>query len=267
MYRNQIELEVRVHGNPAREYVDREGVTWVEGRRGSEYILRVINQTYGRVLVVASVDGLSVMDGKAASLHSDQGYIIGARASMAIPGWRLDNNSVAKFKFGGPESSYAAASGQPMDIGVIGCAVFLEQYVPPPPPVWPEPTCVLRGMSLDSGSCKKGIIGAAGPCGSRGAAGPVFAASCFNTSTGAPMVTECAAPSLGTEFGERTGHRVTEVTFVRQEPAHEVLSIRYGTREELIRRGIDLNQRPEVGRPNPFPADKGCAPPPGWSGR
>jgi hypothetical protein len=266
MYRNQIELEVRVHGNPAREYVDREGVTWVEGRKGSEYLLRVINQTYGRILVVASVDGLSVMDGKAASLHSDQGYIIGARSSMAIPGWRLDDYSVAKFKFGGPESSYAAASGQPMDIGVIGCAVFLEQYVPPkyaasmaPPVIWPP--CV-RGMSINGESHTKGIVGSHEP------GGPMYATSCYNMSAGvAPMVKDCAAPSLGTEFGEKTGHRVTEVTFTRQEPAHEVLSIRYGTKEELIRRGIDLNQRPEVGRPNPFPADRGCVPPPGWSGR
>lgn len=249
MYRNQIELEVRVHGSPAREYVDREGVTWVEGRKGSEYILRVINQTYGRILVAASVDGLSVMDGKAASLHSDQGYIIGARSSMAIPGWRLDDYSVAKFKFGGPESSYAAAAGQPMDIGVIGCAVFLEQYVPPPP-CFPHCRHTIIPMSFNTLS------------------GPLYTVSCNNMSAGAaPMVADCAAPSLGTEFGEKTGHRVTEVTFTRQEPAHEVLSIRYGTKEELIRRGIDLNQRPEVGRPNPFPADRGCVPPAGWTGR
>jgi hypothetical protein len=258
MYRNQIELEVRVHGSPAREYVDREGVTWVEGRAGSEYILRVINQTYGRILVAASVDGLSVMDGKAASLHSDQGYIIGARSSMAIPGWRLDDYSVAKFKFGGPESSYAAASGQPMDIGVIGCAVFLEKYFLPAPVIYNGPAYgpLVRGMSVF------------GPTGNAGPVGDMYATSCYNMSAGvAPMVKDCAAPSLGTEFGEKTGHRVTEVTFTRQEPAHEVLSIRYGTKEELIRRGIDLNQRPEVGRPNPFPADRGCVPPPGWSGR
>lgn len=259
MYRNQIELEVRVHGNPAREYVDREGVTWVEGRKGSEYLLRVINQTYGRILVAASVDGLSVMDGKAASLHSDQGYIIGARSNMAIPGWRLDDYSVAKFRFGGPESSYAAASGQPMDIGVIGCAVFLEQYVPPAPSIYNGPNygpiVHCRGMSTF------------GSTGSRGPVGAMYAASCYNMSAGVTPVADCASPSLGTEFGEKTGHRVTEVTFVRQEPAHEVLSIRYGTKEELIRRGIDLNQRPEVGRPNPFPADRGCVPPTGWAGR
>jgi hypothetical protein len=254
MYRNQIELEVRVHGNPAREYVDREGVTWVEGRKGSEYLLRVINQTYGRILVAASVDGLSVMDGKAASLHSDQGYIIGARSSMAIPGWRLDNNSVAKFRFGGPESSYAAASGQPMDIGVIGCAVFLEQHIPPS---YVSPKCFHSfGM--------RGVTGSCGPTGPNDA---MYAASFYNMSAGVTPVADCAAPSLGTEFGEKTGHRVTEVTFTRQEPAHEVLSIRYGTKEELIRRGIDLNQRPEVGRPNPFPADRGCEPPTGWAGR
>ena len=262
MYRNQIELEVRVHGNPAREYVDREGVTWVEGRAGSDYILRVINQTYGRILVAASVDGLSVMDGKAASLHSDQGYIIGARSSMAIPGWRLDDYSVAKFKFGGPESSYAAASGQPMDIGVIGCAVFLEQYVPPAPAIYNGPAygpvIHCRGMGAFGSTHDRGTYGL----------GDAMYASCYNMSAGvAPMVKDCAAPSLGTAFGEKTGHRVSEVTFTRQEPAHEVLSIRYGTKEELIRRGIDLNQRPEVGRPNPFPADKGCAPPPGWAGR
>lgn len=261
MYRNQIELEVRVHGNPAREYVDREGVTWVEGREGSEYLLRVINQTYGRILVVASVDGLSVMDGKAASLHSDQGYIIGARSSMAIPGWRLDNDNVAKFRFGGPGSSYAAASGKPIDIGVIGCAVFLEQYVPPAPAIYNGPTFAYGPVVHCRGMGTFGSRGSEGPCGA------MHATSCYNMASSVTPVADCAAPSLGTEFGEKTGHRVSEVTFTRQEPAHEVLSIRYGTKEELIRRGIDLNQRPEVGRPNPFPADRGCVPPPGWSGR
>ena len=262
MYRNQIELEVRVHGNPAREYVDREGVTWIEGREGSAYILRLINQTYGRVLVVASVDGLSVMDGKVASLNSNQGYIIGARSSLNIPGWRLDNDNVAKFRFGGPGSSYAAASGKSMDIGVIGCAVFLEAYVPPPVFSF-NPVIHCRGMGVPYAGVAYGRVGLSSPMGES----QVY---CCNMS--ADLHTDCAkstaSPSLGTEFGEKTGHRVTEVTFTRQEPAHEVLSIRYGTREELVRHGIDLNQRPEVGRaPNPFPADRGCVPPPGWASR
>src|SRR5438270_10763894 len=88
---------VRVNGKTAHEF-QHQGNTYIEGRRGSTYTLEYTNPTNRRVLIVPSVDGLSVMDGKPASDKS-RGYVVDAWGTVAIPGWRIDDNSVAQFEF------------------------------------------------------------------------------------------------------------------------------------------------------------------------
>ena len=65
------------------------------------------------------------MDGKKGSLDGN-GYVINAWQTLKIPGWRLDNDDVAKFIFGAIGGSYAAKKGETRDVGVIGCAIFQE---------------------------------------------------------------------------------------------------------------------------------------------
>ncbi|WP_441286712.1 hypothetical protein ACSRUE_30850 [Sorangium sp. KYC3313] len=64
----EVELLVEEGGalTPTREYVHRE-TTYVEGRSGQRYALRVRNPTGARVEVVPTVDGLDVQSGKDAS--------------------------------------------------------------------------------------------------------------------------------------------------------------------------------------------------------
>jgi hypothetical protein len=73
---------------------------------------------------------------------------------------------------------------------------------------------------------------------------------------------------VGTGFGKRKDHRVTTVSFERDQATHQVLALRYDTAENLRARGIVLlGDRDRVMKADPFPADgPGCTPPPDWRG-
>ena len=70
-----VELSVCVGDKPLHVYKDLEDDSFVEARKGSEYILRLRNKTLERVLAVVSVDGLSIMNGEQATPDSG-GYIL-----------------------------------------------------------------------------------------------------------------------------------------------------------------------------------------------
>jgi len=128
MQEGSFEFGLNVHGRPVQEY-HHEGQTWLEGRDGSVYELFFHNYTSARVEVVISVDGLSVMDGQEASTDKC-GYLANPYQRIAIRGWRLNNQEVAKFQFGRLNESYASQMGKPRNIGVIGAAVFTEYQCP-----------------------------------------------------------------------------------------------------------------------------------------
>ena len=65
-------------------------------------------------------------------------------------------------------------------------------------------------------------------------------------------------------------HKVMTTTFTKAHDKPEVeMAIRYGDREELRQRGVDLERKPLVAhRPSAFPKEETCCkPPPGWTGR
>jgi hypothetical protein len=256
-----LSLEVRVHGKPVREY-QHQGKFYIEGRKGSEFTLRVRNRSERRILVVPSVDGLSVMDGKEASFDSS-GYILDAYDFIDIPGWRLNLDEIAKFFFSAPGESYAAKKDKPQNIGVIGCAVFMEKVAP----AWrilrsyhmgsPDPGGTYRGAAFDNCSSSElnvSHIGSNTVC------------SVQNAQEG-PQSVYCnqVQPSLGTGFGEKASHKVHEVAFERaSETPDELVELHYDSREGLQRRGVDVRKKPVIGTPNPFPGEKFCQPPKDW---
>lgn len=107
--------------------------TWIDGElyaigsEGQRYTIGVENETPYRYEVVISVDGLDVIDGDSASLRK-RGYVIDPYSSVHIEGWRTGDDSVAAFRFTGQDDSYAARTGKPRDIGVIGLAFFPERF-------------------------------------------------------------------------------------------------------------------------------------------
>lgn len=121
-----VTLEVLVRGKPVREYKHTDGYTYIEGRKGTEFELRIHNKTFTKILAVPSVDGLSVMDGKPASSDSN-GYIVNSYSRVTIPGWRLDDSEVAKFAFEDEKKSYAESTGEGGNQGVISVMVFEEK--------------------------------------------------------------------------------------------------------------------------------------------
>jgi hypothetical protein len=103
------------------------GRIYVVGEEGRRYRLRVHNRTARRVEVVASVDGLDVMDGRGASLEK-RGYLVEPHGTLTIDGFRRNLSEVAAFRFGAVPDSYAARTGEDRNVGVIGFAFFDERW-------------------------------------------------------------------------------------------------------------------------------------------
>jgi hypothetical protein len=251
MIRGDVSLTVLVHGRDdetrsirAREYLSPEDRnTYIEGREGAKFTLRIENRSPRRVVVVPTIDGLSVRDGKAAHMKSG-GYVLEAHASVDVPGWAVDSSSAAAFRFAGTkdgaDDSYVARNGGNVEHkGVIGVRIFAEHRPP----------------SFGFGD---GVV-------------PLSARRRFG-SGGVLRATMSSAPSmsvddqtLGTAFGERVDFSTHSVPFRRGEVIDE-MALFYDDERGLRRRGIDVS-RPRRPAPNPFPGDmRGCVPPPGWTG-
>lgn len=107
------------------------GRRFVEGNKGGSYSIVVKNRSKSRLEIVASVDGLDVQDGKAAS-YAKRGYIIDPDETLEIDGFRTSHDKVAAFKFSSVSNSYAnMRHGETQNVGVVGIAVFTEKGVDP----------------------------------------------------------------------------------------------------------------------------------------
>lgn len=121
---NGFDFSVEVDGKRIPEY-GHQGKTYVEGRRSRKYQIKFRNNRSERVLVVPSVDGLSVIDGKPAT-SSSSGYVVEAYSSLTISGWRTSLSEVREFEFSGKGSSFAGKTEGEQNCGVIGAQVFSE---------------------------------------------------------------------------------------------------------------------------------------------
>jgi hypothetical protein len=109
------------------------GRNFAVGESGRRYTIVLRNNTSFRLEVVVSVDGLDVLDGKAASFHK-RGYIMDPRAEVEIDGFRQSMDAVASFRFGSVRGSYAGQkTGDTRNVGVIGVALFNEVGTVPVP--------------------------------------------------------------------------------------------------------------------------------------
>jgi hypothetical protein len=91
----------------------------------------VKNRCKSALEIVASVDGLDVMDGKTAGF-AKRGYIVYPGETLEIDGFRKNESKVAAFEFSGVSDSYANLKhGDTRNVGVIGLAVFTQKGVNP----------------------------------------------------------------------------------------------------------------------------------------
>src|SRR5512146_718944 len=109
-----------------------DGKLYIAGVPGHRYSVRLNNRTGARVLTVLSVDGVNAITGQTAN-PTQSGYVLDAFQSAEIEGWRKNMAEIAQFNFTALDNSYAARTGRPDNVGVIGVAVFREKL-----PVWRE---------------------------------------------------------------------------------------------------------------------------------
>jgi hypothetical protein len=117
------------NGNPFDSF-SLGGRVYVVGEVGRRYSLVFHNQTGRRYELVASVDGLDVIDGRPAAT-TKRGYLIDPYGSVTIDGFRRNHEEVAAFRFGAVADSYAARTSGDRNVGVIGVALFDEQGATP----------------------------------------------------------------------------------------------------------------------------------------
>jgi len=245
----QVELEIvdRDTGLSLPQY-RHGGQGWVPGEPGHRYAVRLRNRTGTRVLAVLSVDGINAIDGRTAA-PDQAGYVLGPWQTLEVSGWRKSLGSVAQFVFVDPSASYAARTGRPDNLGVIGVAVFRERarypyasgaIAPPPPSSERAREASAQSRSADAGAA------------SDAARNERRASGAFG---------ESEAPArLGTGHGAIEGSQAYYTAFERESAPSQVTELRYDTRSALRARGLRIDP-PDYyampydggGRPQAFP--------------
>lgn len=238
------------------------GKLYVAGTPGEPYAVELKGKRGERVLTVLAVDGINVLTGQtAATLQS--GYVIDGGQNYAINGWRKSMDEVAQFVFTALPDSYAARTGRPADVGVIGVAVYRERPAPIIAPLAqaPAPAEPWRGelRGRDSDQAAPAAAGKAESALDASASG----AAAERRADRAQASTEMAAKSLklGTGHGQREHSPTRYTEFVRNsDTPDEVITIYYDSRANLMARGII--PPPRLAEPRPFPAGIGFVPDP-----
>lgn len=109
-----------------------EGRAYIAGKPGNEYQVTLRSRQAQDVLAVVSVDGVNVITGETAH-PSQSGYVLSPRGGVDVLGWRKSLSQTAAFYFTTLPDSYAARTGRPEDVGVIGVALFRRKPQPPQP--------------------------------------------------------------------------------------------------------------------------------------
>jgi hypothetical protein len=137
---------------------------------------------------------------------------------------------VAAFTFTDLPNSYAARTGRPANVGIVGVAVFREHQ-----PSIDQPAIAGQPSSRSDAS---------------------RAAESASTSPESAPAAPSPGSKLGTGHGEREYSYVDHTDFVRMQPQpNQVVRIHYDSLENLFAMGIITRPRP-VPVPNPFPGSR-----------
>lgn len=235
-----VSVTDRDTGTPLQTYAH-DGKFYVAGTPGHRYAVHLTNLTGMRVLAVLSVDGVNAISGETAS-PDQSGYVLDAYQSTDVAGWRKSMTEIAQFNFTNLSNSYAARTGRPDNVGVIGVAVFREK-----PLFWREgriaeapladryPPAPAMRSAQDSGAARA-------------------------KSEAAPAMAQAMRPipapqeSLGTGHGAREHSDVRYTQFVRASTnPDEVDAIWYDSYRNLVAQGVIPQPRPIARQPQPFP--------------
>lgn len=200
-----------------------QGRAWIVGKPGNEYGVRIRNRSGEDVLGIVSVDGVNVVTGETAS-PQQSGYVLPARQMFDINGWRKNLGSTAAFYFTSLGDSYAARTGRPDNVGVIGVALFKRKRYEPPVEIAPQSR---QAPAAPEGSSSRDRAEAQ----SRG----------------------FAEDKLGTGHGRIESSQARYVGFERDTSyPQETIAIYYDSYRNLVARGVIREPIP-VPRPYPQP--------------
>ncbi|MCX8113861.1 MAG: hypothetical protein N3D71_02195 [Burkholderiaceae bacterium] len=205
-----------------------QGRWWVAGIPGNRYAIALANRSGARVLTVISVDGVNAVSGEMAAWEQ-VGYVLARGQRTQITGWRKSTSRVAAFEFVALPDAYAARTGRPAHVGVIGVAIFRERSKPisiAPPARSSEPA---------AGSAP---------------ASPATGGESASNETHALKEDD----RLGTGHGRSETSHVTYTEFERAQSApDEIVTIHYDSHANLVAMGVIPSPRPQ---PNPFPGSQ-----------
>lgn len=260
---SKYKMEIVVGNKKIPEYKLNDS-TYIEGRAGSEFTIKLFNLSNKRSLFVVSVDGLSVTDGKPAGPDSI-GFVVEPHSSYLVPGWVVSNSESARFKFDSIDKAYAGSESR--NIGVIGAMVFeelvkeekvkyVDRYIYINTPTIPDPAPWKRtypeqpwSSPIWYSTCNSDIL-----------VGNASASVSSNTDTSY----NTHPNDIGVTWGESVQSDFVTKTFDKGDKK-DTLVLFYDTRKNLEKLGIVFDKKPTIARnlPNPFPLT-GCTPPPNW---
>jgi hypothetical protein len=217
----------------------KDGRRWIVGTPGREYALRVCNATGERLLAVMSVDGVNVVSGETAS-PAQSGYVLDAHECADVNGWRKNLASTAAFYFTELPDAYAARTGRPENVGVIGVAFFRERQRIG----WRDAPGKLAASPATEPAARAEAAQGNASAGASASRDDVAA----RERAPAPMA------KIGTGHGRREWSYVQTTAFEREsETPNATVAVHYDRRENLIALGI--LPAPSLARsPDPFPA-------------
>ncbi len=232
----EVKILDRELSNPLQQMAH-AGRDYIEGQPGHRFSVVLQNMTGERVLTVLSVDGVNAVSGQTAS-SAQAGYVLEPWQRAEIRGWRKSYSDIAEFYFTALPDSYAARTGRPQNVGVIGVAAFRERQ---PEPVADEPA---MPASPATATMEK----------SRSSADATGNLARRAESSSAPSA---MAQQIGTGHGQRRYDPVTQTTFERKSTQpNQVVSLFYDSYRALVARGViprRYRDRPGRFQPDPFP--------------
>jgi hypothetical protein len=231
----------------------KDGRWHVAGQPSARYAIRLANHSGGRVLVVLSVDGINAVSGETAAFDQT-GYVLDPWRTYDIAGWRKSDTAIAAFEFAALAESYAARTGRPGNVGVIGAAVFVEKPVPQAVLPLPAPQTTAEATA---GAGEPGLRAqAARPAAPEARAqGPAFdrAESATNGSGSGRLAQK--AERLGTAHGQREWSVSSRTSFERlSRSPQQLVEIAYDSHANLVAAGVIARPSSQA-RARAFPND------------
>ena len=220
-----------------------EGRYYIAGKPGNQYQVNIRNNQSGEILGVIAVDGVNAVSGETAN-WSQTGYVLSPYTSFGIKGWRKSLQRTAAFFFTELENSYAARTGRPGNVGVIGVAVFRKKAEP------------AVGINRYFERRRQAAAEDAPASEAQNAAKDEVAQAGRTEADAArssPAVPSPEPKKLGTGHGQSETSVVRYANFERASSSpDEVITIYYDSYRNLVARGV-IGDSTRLARPNPFP--------------